>query len=78
MTVKPQNWVEEDRDEFVDCIVDGIVSTLTLEEMRDKVWDQVRDEIVFNEWSDLFMLAEEYAPDLLERFQNLGGEEISQ
>jgi len=78
MTVKPQNWVEEDRDEFVDCIVDGIVSTLTLEEMRDKVWDQVRDEVIFNEWADLFMLAEEYAPDLLERFQNLGGEEISQ
>ena len=67
MTVKPQNWVEEDRDEFVDRLVDGIVSTLTLEEMRNKVWDQIRDEIVFNEWSDLFMLAEEYASDLLEK-----------
>lgn len=78
MTVKPQNWVEEDRDEFVDCIVDGIVSTLTFEEIRNKVWDQIRDEIIFNEWSDLFMLAEEYAPDLLEKFQNLEGEEISQ
>ena len=78
MTIKPQNWVEEDRDEFVDCIVDGIVSTLTFEEIRNKVWDQIRDEIIFNEWSDLFMLAEEYAPDLLEKFQNLEGEEISQ
>ena len=78
MTVKPQNWVEEDRDEFVDCIVDGIVSTLTFEEIRNKVWDQIRDEIIFNEWSDLFMLAEEYAPDLLEKFQNSEGEEISQ
>ena len=78
MTVKPQNWVEEDRDEFVDCIVDGIVSTLTFEEIRNKVWDQIRDEIIFNEWSDLFMLAEEYAPELLEKFQNLEGEEISQ
>ena len=67
MTVKPQNWVEEDRDEFVDCIVDGIVSTMTLEEMRNKVWDQLRDEIIFNEWPDLFMLAEVYAPDLLEK-----------
>ena len=78
MTIKPQNWVEEDRDEFVDCIVDGIVSTLTFEEIRNKVWDQIRDEIIFNEWSDLFMLAEEYAPDLLEKFQNSEGEEISQ
>lgn len=71
MTVKLQNWVEEDRDEFVDSIVDGIVSTMTLEEMRNKVWDHLRDEIVFNEWPDLFMLAEEYAPDLLEKFSEV-------
>jgi hypothetical protein len=59
------NWTEEDRPEFVERIVDGMVAQLTLEEMRQTCWDLLYDELLTNDWTDLFMHAEEYAPDLL-------------
>jgi hypothetical protein len=65
----PNNWVEEDRDEIASAIVDNMVSEMTLEQMRNKVWDYYFDDVVMQDWADLWMLAEEYAPDLLEKFQ---------
>lgn len=59
------NWTDEDRPEFVERIVDGMVAQLTLEEMRQTCWDLLYDELLTNEWTDLLMQAEEYAPDLL-------------
>ena len=56
---------EDDREEIVTAIVDGIVSQLTLEEMRSYVWDGYYEDVVWRELHDLQMLAEEYAPDLL-------------
>ncbi len=65
----PNNWVEEDRDEIASAIVDNMVSEMTLEQMRNKIWDHYFDDVVMQDWADLWMLAEEYAPDLLEKFQ---------
>ena len=59
------NWTEEDRPEFVERIVDGMVAQLTLEEMRQACWDLLYDELLTNDWTDLFLHAEGYAPDLL-------------
>ncbi len=65
----PNNWVEEDRDEIASAIVDNMVSEMTLEQIRNKVWDYYFDDVVMQDWGDLWMLAEEYAPDLLEKFK---------
>jgi hypothetical protein len=60
------NWVEEDRGTVAEEIVDGIIRTMTLEEMRRMVWDMLYDDLVHQEWSDLRTYAEIYAPELLE------------
>ncbi len=73
----PNNWVEEDRDEIASAIVDNMVSEMTLEQMRNKVWDYYFDDVVMQDWADLWMLAEEYAPDLLEKFQDPANSETS-
>lgn len=61
-----QQWVEEDREEVVSAIVDGIIAQMTLEEMRKSVWDMLYEDLVWQEWGDLWMQAEEYAPEMLE------------
>lgn len=77
MTVNPNNWVEEDRDEFVSTIIDNMISTMTFEELRNTVWDMLYDGLIWQEWSDLWMHAEDYAPELLERFEDRTEEETS-
>jgi hypothetical protein len=64
----PEKWVEEDREEVVGEIVDGIIAQMTLENMRQIVWDTLYEDLIWQGWSDLWMNAEDYAPDLLERF----------
>jgi hypothetical protein len=59
-------WVEEDRAEIVERIVDGMVGEYTLEQLRQYVWDSLYDQIIFQEWPDLWMYAERYAPELTE------------
>ena len=61
-----RQWVEEDRPEIVERIVDGMISEYTLEQLRQYVWDSLYDQIIFQEWSDLWMYAERYAPELTE------------
>ena len=64
----PKVWVEEDRDEIVGEIIEGIIAEMTLEQMRNKIWDMLYEDLVWQEWTDIWMLAEDYAPELLERF----------
>jgi hypothetical protein len=67
MTTRPNNWVEEDRDEVVGAITDGMIAEMTFEEMRNRVWDMIYEDLLWQEWTDLWMHAETYAPELLER-----------
>lgn len=60
--------VEEDREEFVAAIIDGMIAEMTYEEMRSQVWDKFYDDLIWQEWADLWMYAEEYAPELIEKF----------
>ena len=65
---KPEHWIEEDRGEIASAITDGIVSEMTLERMRQIVWDLHYEEIVWKPWVEIWDLAEDYAPDILARF----------
>jgi hypothetical protein len=66
---RPTKWIEEDREGIVTAIVDGMVSQLTLEQMRQIVWDLHYEQTVWQEWVDLWDLAEDYAPELLDQFK---------
>ena len=59
-------WTEEDRPELVERIVDGMIAELTFEDMRQACWDNLYEDLMDDEWVDLLMYAEEYAPDLLQ------------
>ena len=59
------NWIEEDREDLVCAIVDGMVSRMTFEEMRTVVWDMHYEDVVWQQPTDIRMLVEEYAPDRL-------------
>lgn len=70
----PGNWTEEDREDLVYAIVENMVSRMTLEEMRRVVWDMHYEDIAWQEMSDILMLADEYAPELLDQFKEPGSE----
>ena len=59
------NWIEEDREELVCAIVESMVSRMTLEVMRAIVWDMHYEDVACQEWGDILMLADEYAPEML-------------
>ncbi len=63
-----KKWVEEDRAEFVERIVDGMVSEMTYESIKQCVWDLLYEDLIYQEWPDLWMHAEKYAPELIEEF----------
>ena len=65
---RPTEWIEEDREEVVSAIVDGLVSQLTLEQLRQIVWDLHYEQTIWQDWTDLWDLAEDYAPELLDQF----------
>ena len=73
----PQNWIEEDRADIVEQIVDGMISKMTLESIRQCVWDMLYDDLIHQEWVDIWMHAEVHAPEVLEEFQSRGGVEPS-
>ena len=58
--------MEGGRDDLVVEIVDGIIAQMSLEDLRQNVWDSLYEEIVWQEWPDLVLLAEEYCPEFLE------------
>jgi hypothetical protein len=63
-----EKWNDEDREEVVGAIIEGMIAEMTLEHMRNKIWDMLYDDLIWQEWPDLWMNAEDYAPELLERF----------
>lgn len=70
MTAKPQTWIEEDREEVMSAIVEGIIAGMTYEEMRSKIWDLLYEDLLWQEWPDIWMLAEEFAPELYAQFED--------
>jgi hypothetical protein len=64
---------EEDREEIVETIIEGMIAEMTLEQMRNKIWDMLYDDLIWQEWPDIWMLAEEYAPSLVAEFDGKGG-----
>ena len=58
-------WVEEDRPEIVERIVDGMVAEMTYESIKQCVWDLLYEDLLYQEWGDLWMHAEKYAPEML-------------
>lgn len=63
-----EQWVDEDRAEFVERIVDGMVSEMTYESIKQCVWDLLYEDLIYQEWPDLWMHAEKYAPELIKEF----------
>lgn len=63
-----RDWVDEDRAEFVERIVDGMVAEMTYESIKQCVWDLLYEDLIYQEWTDLWMHAEKYAPELVEEF----------
>jgi hypothetical protein len=59
-------WTDEDREEFCEQIADGMIAQMTLEDIRQCVWDLIYEDLIYQEWADLIMQAQEYAPELLE------------
>jgi hypothetical protein len=58
-------WIEEDRAEIVERIVDGMVAEMTYDSIKQCVRDLLYEDLLYQEWVDLWMHAEKYAPDLL-------------
>ena len=46
-------WVEEDRAEIVERIVDGMVAEMTYESIKQCVWDLLYEDLLYQEWADL-------------------------
>lgn len=61
-----REWVDEDRAEIAERVVDAMVAEMTFEEMRQYVWDSLYDELIHQHWSYTLEYAEKYAPELLE------------
>ena len=60
--------IEEDiKEEIIGQIVDGMIAQMTFEDLRQHVWNVLYEDIVWQEWADVVMLAEEYCPEALER-----------
>ena len=54
---------EEFRQEAIEAIVDGMISEMTLEDMRRYVWDDLYEKLVFEEDFELQGYIEKYAPE---------------
>lgn len=78
MTVRPDNWREEERFLFAETIADAIVEQMALKELKQVAWDLVYDELMAKEWADLWMDAEEYAPELVAPLMEKESQEAQQ
>jgi hypothetical protein len=57
---------EEFREEIIGAIIDGMISEMTFEDLRQFVWNCLYDDLVFQGDVDLMMHAENYAAEFLE------------
>lgn len=65
MTVTPNSWREEDREVFAEAIADSFIETLSEKQLKKFAWDVIYDEAVSKEWPDLWEMAEEFAPEIV-------------
>lgn len=70
--MKNFEWIEEDRGEFVEQIVDGMIAEMTYETLRQCVWDLLYEDLIYQEWPDLWSHAEKYAPELVQEYEEFG------
>jgi hypothetical protein len=68
MAVIPNNWREDDRELFAEAIAENVVKGMSLKDLQRLAWDAVFDEMVNKDWPDLWLMAEDYAPELIENF----------
>jgi hypothetical protein len=55
---------EEQREEFLERLIDQIVSGMPLVELKNIVWDQIYDELKDLSETDLELFAEDYGVDI--------------
>jgi hypothetical protein len=55
---------EEQREEFLEKLIDQIVSGMPLVELKNIVWDQIYDELKDLSETDLELFAEDYGVDI--------------
>ena len=55
-------WVEQDKDDIVASLVDGIVSRMSEDEMRTLVWNTMFDDLIMDDYISLYQWAEEVDP----------------
>lgn len=70
MNPTPNNWREEDRELFAEAIAENVVKQMSHKDLVRVVWDSVFDEMITKDWPDLWMMAEDYAPELIEQFMS--------
>lgn len=78
MTVRPNNWREEERFLFAEKISDSIVEKMSRKELEQVAWDMIYEELIDKEWPDLWADAEEFAPELVAPLEELDAKEAQQ
>lgn len=68
MNLTPNNWREEDRELFAETIAENFVRQMSLKDLQRMAWDTVYDEMIVKEWPELWEMAEDLAPELVEQF----------
>lgn len=68
MNPTPNNWREEDRELFAETIAENFVRQMSLKDLQRMAWDSVYDEMINKDWPDLWEMAEDLAPELVEQF----------
>ena len=63
MITEPQPEIVE---EIIGETIEGMIREMSLEKMRQIVWDMLYEDLICQKWSDLVMQAEEFAPEALE------------
>ena len=63
MIAKPEPEIIEG---IIEDTIEGMIREMSLEKMRQIVWDMLYEDLICQKWSDLVMQAEEFAPETLE------------
>lgn len=68
MNPTPNNWREDDRELFAETIAENFVRQMSFKDLQRMAWDSVYDEMINKEWPELWEMAEDLAPELVEQF----------
>jgi hypothetical protein len=77
MTPHPDAWVEEDRHVIAERLTDAMMRDMTVEDLRRVVWDTFYDDLVHQDWEELFAFAEDFDTELLKEFTEDPNQESS-